>query len=148
MNFNRLSVAIAALVAQCLSTTAIAAEGDKKAWFSELRCAFVSYDKPGRKLTVRLQGLPDKQHVYVAASLDRGPEGGLWVQAGSDLTRSGDVELEAYDFSGKAIIYAAKNGGGRGYLEKAQKGSAKGKPSSTKAASKAAVSPICEFDIN
>jgi len=146
---TRFFAACLASLALALPTAGHAADGDKKAgWFAELRCAFVSYDKPGRKLTVRLQGLPDKQHLFVAAALDRGPEGGLWVQAGSDLTRSGDVELEAYDFSGKAIVYAAKNSGGRAYLEKAQKGAAKGKPSSTKAASKAAVAAICDFEVN
>ncbi len=146
---SRCFAACFALICLSLPTFAHAAEGAKKGgWFSELRCAFVSYDKGGRKLTVRLQGLPDKQHLYVAAALDRGPEGGLWVQAGSDLTKSGDTELEAYDFNGKAIVYAAKNGGGRSFLEKAQKGAAKGKPSSTKAASKAAVTPICEFEVN
>lgn len=141
-----------AFLAAAMVPAANASAGEKGSdltggWQREVRCEFVGYDKGNRKLTVRIAGMPEKKKLFVAAALDRGPEGGLWVQAGSDLNKSGDVDLEAYDFQGKSMVYAALNRSGRSFLEGAQKRAAKGKPSSTKAATKAAVTVLCEFDV-
>lgn len=128
----------------CPAATAFA---DVPAEFGATTCSFVSYDEPGRKLTVRISSWPVKRRTYAAAALDKGAERGLWVQAGQDLGKGGDVAFEAYEFQGHALIYAAKNAGGRGFLTSAQKKAAKGKASSVIAASKAAVFVLCDLEV-
>ncbi len=115
--------------------------------WADPRCSFVSYDRGARKLKVKIEDLPEKKKLFIAAALDRGAEGGLWIQVGQHVKASGEVELEAYDFSGKAVVYAARNGAGQKFLETAQVKAAKQKPTSAKAVAAAPVDTLCEFEV-
>lgn len=135
-----------ALAAAALMASA-AAHAEVPAEFGATTCSFVSYDEPGRKLTVRVSSWPAKKRAYAAAALDKGAERGLWVQAGQEVGKGGELVFEAYEFQGHALIYVAKGGGGKSFLTSAQKKAAKGKASSVLAAGKAPVFVLCDLDI-
>jgi len=119
----------------------------KKGPLDGVTCSLVGYEAPTSRLTVTLTGLPAKKTIFAAAALDKGDEGGVWVQVGQDLKADGEVTFEASDFHGKALVYLAKNPAGKSFLQKAQKGSAQGRPSTGKAVGKAAIAPVCTFTL-
>jgi len=119
----------------------------KKGPLDDVTCELVSYDAPASRLTVKLANLPAKKKLYGAAALDKGEEGGVWVQVGQDVKADGEYAFEASDFHGKAYVYLAKNPAGKTFLKKAQKGSAKAKPAKAKLVQRAAIAPVCSFDL-
>jgi hypothetical protein len=119
----------------------------QKGPLENVTCALVAYEAPTSRLTVTLSGLPAKKTVYGAAALDKGDEGGVWVQVGQDLKADGQVTFEASDFHGRALVFLAKNGTGKEFLRNAQKGSAQGKPATGKRVRGAAIVPVCNFDL-
>jgi len=123
------------------------AHAEAPAAFKDTTCGLVSYDESTRKLTVRISSWPARQRAFAAAALDKGEEKGLWVQAGQEVGKGGDIAFEAYEFQGKALVYVAKNAAGRAFLTSAQKKAARGKASSTAAAAKAPVFVLCDLDV-